>query len=366
MAASLTTNDISNVLEFLRDLYAIDDVRLFPCKVITSLSKIVPSDIITYNDINLAEQRHAIVVDPPEALAFPDSHQIFDQHLDEHPLIGHYARTADSRALKISDFLTRRMFHNTGLHTDFFRRVGVEHQMAFILPARRGLLTGIALNRKGRDFNERNRVVLNLVRPHLVQAYRNAEAVTRLRSHARLVLRAVELCQGALILLGRERNILRETNEALRLLAKYFPDHSPATQRLPDTVERWARHHQETLHGTGVPRRWTPLVVERESSRLVVRIITDHQGSLLILEERFAAIEPDMHKKLALSSREVEVLGWVTQGKTNADIAAILALSPRTVQKHMEHIFRKLGVETRTAAVFALNAQVLCQGLEAS
>lgn len=53
----------------------------------------------------------------------------------------------------------------------------------------------------------------------------------------------------------------------------------------------------------------------------------------------------------ALTPREAEVMHWVTMGKTNRDIAEILSLSPRTVNKHLEHIFEKLYVETRTAAV---------------
>jgi DNA-binding response OmpR family regulator/DNA-binding CsgD family transcriptional regulator len=51
-----------------------------------------------------------------------------------------------------------------------------------------------------------------------------------------------------------------------------------------------------------------------------------------------------------LTMREAEVLYWVAKGKTNRDVAEILAMSPRTVTKHMEHILQKLGVETRTAA----------------
>ncbi len=51
-----------------------------------------------------------------------------------------------------------------------------------------------------------------------------------------------------------------------------------------------------------------------------------------------------------LTGREAEVLYWVTQGKTNRDIGDILGTSPRTVHKHLEHVFGKLGVETRTAA----------------
>jgi DNA-binding CsgD family transcriptional regulator len=54
-----------------------------------------------------------------------------------------------------------------------------------------------------------------------------------------------------------------------------------------------------------------------------------------------------------LTAREAEILGLVRYGKTNRDVAAVLGLSSRTVQKHLEHIYEKLGVETRTAAVLA-------------
>ena len=52
-----------------------------------------------------------------------------------------------------------------------------------------------------------------------------------------------------------------------------------------------------------------------------------------------------------LTPREIDVIEWVAKGKTNRDIAEILDMSPRTVNKHLEHIYAKLGVETRTAAV---------------
>ena len=55
-------------------------------------------------------------------------------------------------------------------------------------------------------------------------------------------------------------------------------------------------------------------------------------------------------QQAALTQREGEVLSWLAKGKTNRDIAEILEMSPRTVNKHLEHIFSKLGVETRSAA----------------
>lgn len=51
-----------------------------------------------------------------------------------------------------------------------------------------------------------------------------------------------------------------------------------------------------------------------------------------------------------LTRRETEVLKWVRQGKSNKEIAVILGIEPKTVAKHLERIFKKLGVENRTAA----------------
>jgi DNA-binding CsgD family transcriptional regulator len=58
-----------------------------------------------------------------------------------------------------------------------------------------------------------------------------------------------------------------------------------------------------------------------------------------------------MSAPFPLTPREREVLDWVAAGKTNRDIAVILGASPRTIEKHLERVFEKLGVETRTAAV---------------
>ena len=59
----------------------------------------------------------------------------------------------------------------------------------------------------------------------------------------------------------------------------------------------------------------------------------------------------DLHPPSVLTAREREVLEWVAAGKTNRDIGAILGARPRTIEKHLERIYEKLGVENRTAAV---------------
>jgi DNA-binding CsgD family transcriptional regulator len=72
---------------------------------------------------------------------------------------------------------------------------------------------------------------------------------------------------------------------------------------------------------------------------------------LLRLARRSSSDSPaEFSRDLGLTSREGEVLSWLSKGKSNRDIAQILGLSPRTVDKHLEQIYAKLGVENRTAA----------------
>jgi DNA-binding CsgD family transcriptional regulator len=56
------------------------------------------------------------------------------------------------------------------------------------------------------------------------------------------------------------------------------------------------------------------------------------------------------HERTMLTAREREILGWVARGKTNPEIARVLWISPGTVRKHLENVYAKLGVHTRTAA----------------
>lgn len=71
----------------------------------------------------------------------------------------------------------------------------------------------------------------------------------------------------------------------------------------------------------------------------------------MFIEERHLAVRPEPFEPLGLTRRETDVLQWVAAGKTNTEIGFILGISSRTVQKHLEHIFEKLGVASRTAAV---------------
>jgi DNA-binding NarL/FixJ family response regulator len=94
-----------------------------------------------------------------------------------------------------------------------------------------------------------------------------------------------------------------------------------------------------------------PVLVQGKHLNMI-RLASDGQDTTLLVHRRHSASEPAaLAKTFNLTLREAEVLHWLAAGKTTKDIADILGMSPRTVDKHLQHIFEKLGVETRTSAV---------------
>jgi len=95
--------------------------------------------------------------------------------------------------------------------------------------------------------------------------------------------------------------------------------------------------------------------------------ITELSGALEAAHDTVdvGALTQERLQTIGLTKREAEVMAWVAQGKSNSDIATILESSPRTVAKHIEHIFGKLNVESRTAAV-AESRRLLQESMEAA
>lgn len=344
----LTSRDFARVLDVLRDCYALRSLDEFPQYVIRRLSRLVPADIVTYNEVNPRARRSTWIWFPDTSV--PDSlKQAFDHHMRQHPLITYHARRADGRTLKISDFLSRHRFHDLGLYREFFRHYDVEDQIALALPAPPPIVIGIAFNRHARNFSEPERWMLELLRPHVTQSYLNAEAFSRVERRLRALDQALEESGEGVITLAPDLSIRVINARARHWIAHYFDWRS--SKRLPEPLARWVRsHHVFFGPRDTVPPPRAPLVVERDGRRLVVRLLDDPGEAMLILKERATVVEPSALESLDLTRREAEVLAWVARGKTNAEIAATLGTRPRTITKHLERIFPKLGVATRTAA----------------
>lgn len=193
------------------------------------LPALVASEFTTLSICHLASGKREVFGLPAGALSAQDR-AAFDRHFHEHPLVRFHAYQGGRVPQRITDSVPFEQFRRTALYNDYYRRIRVDHAIALPIYVRDGLLVSFVLNRTRRDFTERERALLEVLRPHLAKIYQRINTVGQ------------------------------------------------------------------------------------------------------------------------LTARETEVLRWVAAGKSDAQIGAILRISARTVQKHLQNIYDKLGVESRTAA----------------
>ncbi len=235
------------LLELIGDVCGLLDIDELRHGLLDSLQRVLPSDYVSLNDVGSSPDQIVTMMAPE----VPELIDEWALHAHENPLLRHHLRTLDGRAYRFSDVTTQAELHELTLYRKVYAPLGVEHQLAFTLPAAPDRVLAIALSRGDRDYSEAERDLANEARPFLIQAYLNAIAFA-------------------------------------------------------------------ALGGPSATGAETPLV-----------------------EAIVAA---------GLTRREAEVLRLVALGSSNQHVAAELGISDRTVGKHLEHGFRKLGVGDRSTA----------------
>jgi DNA-binding NarL/FixJ family response regulator len=198
----------------------------------------------------------------------------------------------------------------------------------------------------------RAREVLARISAHLVTA--------GLMSQARNALDAFG--NAVIAITPDDGRIVWQTPLARQWMQSYF-DSAQANVRAeaPPQVLSWLEAtHKAYAAGLTHP----DLMINRGAVRLLftaVDLSGTEQWMVVLHEESDAAQIEALMLIFKLTTREAEVLNWVIKGKTNRDIGDILGTSPRTVNKHLEHVFIKLGVETRTAAASLAMSKIRAQ-----
>lgn len=174
-----------------------------------------------------------------------------------------------------------------------------------------------------------------------------------LRSHRLMnaALDAIDAVATAVVALDEQGRPIWKTTKARTWLHTYcgLDAQSPA---LPEAVQQWV---DMALVQPAV-EQVKPLQLPGATHQLVIRLTRrahTASGELsLLIEEQPLPVDArqSMAAMYQLTVRELDVLLWLAKGKTNRDIGDILGMAPRTVNKHLEHVFVKLGVETRAAA----------------
>lgn len=183
------------------------------------------------------------------------------------------------------------------------------------------------------------------------------ELAERGAAHNAAAWKATERCtqtfaatKHAAVLLDEDGKVATITPQAREWLTVYFT--GTKGKVLPEKLRAWLI--QQTAirkdHEASLP---VELVVPADQQRrLVIRLAERNSPQqLLLLTEEQSIFSTELLQTLGLTARESEVLYWLAEGKSNPEIGIILESSPRTVGKHVEHIFQKLGVESRTAAL---------------
>jgi DNA-binding CsgD family transcriptional regulator len=210
--------------DFLLRIYETEHIDRFGLDLIGAFSSLFPNEMVAYNERDTATHRMSGIVSPE----IGPLGEIFLAHAHEHPAINHIIESDERSAVKMSDFVSERQFRQVGLYHDFFRPLGIRYQIGFGCPVDPSQMIFIALSRSGRDFTEEDRTALNLLQPHICQAWRKAKVLTELRTvRAGPAVADDEqweaVCVGKLGLTPREGEVLHwiargKTNEEIAII----------------------------------------------------------------------------------------------------------------------------------------------------
>lgn len=315
------------------ELDHLDDPLPFPPRFLQTLARVIGTGSAGYSVLDRSNERliqesewcngDEYVEGPSDETGNP-----YWRLRHSHPLCSYRERTGDwTTAHTVSEFASQPVFRRTAVWDEVYRCEGINYWLDMGLPAREGVTRVFIFTHAVRDFGDRERLLLQLLEPHLE---RRAAEVEK-RAAAVDALAAIEGTgdEPHGIVLATVRGTLEFGSPRSRELLMRYLGVSNGT--LPE----------ELLGGT--------TVVSRGSGRLTVR--TARTGDLVVL----LLAEEDARAQL-LTPRQREVLAGVAAGLTDAEIAERLGIARATVGKHLEAVYERLGVHNRTSAAALLHS----------
>jgi DNA-binding CsgD family transcriptional regulator len=320
-------------------LWEFGDLASFRSGLPAQLRALLDCDVASYNEIGPGAQDVFVTADPPLLPGmFSGAFEVFGELILQNPLAAYMASTGDTRALRMSDFISSRKLHSLELYDVLYRHLDTEYQLAFTMPAATQLI-GVTVSRGRHDFSAGELDLFDELRGLVVGAYLNLHERARLD----VVLRGLEEVDeglSAVALVEASGVLVPAHGRAERLLRELSHDES-AIVALGD----WARMQRR---GVGTMHRFT---LGTHAGELEARYVRGSPGNLDALALRLL---PDCHAQalrvLGLTNRQADVLHLIWQGQANAQIALALGISEHTVRHHLEDIYKRLSVSSRAGA----------------
>jgi DNA-binding CsgD family transcriptional regulator len=348
---ALRQQDLRSLAQLLDSL---DQVQAdaFAARLAVGLHTIVPGAVSSYNEFG---PRSAAVgaVEPWDARGSAEVRAAFERLAWQHPVLARFRAARSQPARSISDYASRRELERLDLYHAVYGPLGITDQISIAVPGPGQLTIGIAMGRERRGFSLRERLLLELLRPHL--------AAGRLREGREAALRdaraALEAASGgqerAVVVLTPGGRIAWATSPARRLMHEWFAHNSAAI--LPEQLAGWiATTRSSPGQCVPAPPAASLRLARGERTLTVTRLgPSEPDGELLLALEQRAVPGSEQLTRLGLTRREGEVLAAAGRGLGEEGIARELTISRRTVNKHLEHAYRKLNVSDRTRAIAA-------------
>jgi DNA-binding CsgD family transcriptional regulator len=347
----LPESELRSVLNALLAINVVGGIDSLPERIVSAVSSLIPSD-----------RSFSLVLDPttpcilssafqPERAGTAPGSQALLGYVMSHPLYLHACETGELAPMRRSALITSEAYWAHCEQSGFAAGGETEFQLTLSLPADPTRHVWIELHRRQRDFSERDEVVLGLLRPHLIQALLQAQAVAELDARRGLLARAAAQLNVGLVTINPDATVRYLSPRARELLGRYFGASPGPGEYLPDPVAAWleTQLHASDAQPLAAPGQW-PFISEGLSHCLVARFVSRAGRNMLIVQEQEQPLRESSLEAFGLTRREIQVLLLVAEGQTNLEIGRALHTSARTVGKHLEHIFTKLGVDSRTAA----------------
>jgi DNA-binding NarL/FixJ family response regulator len=326
----LPERDVAALLAVVGELAGLDAPVAFPPEFVARLGQLVGCDAAAYS---VLDRRNEVTVfaswweDGDTGTAANDAGDNRYWRLrHSHPLCAwRENRWSWTDAHTVSEFASTREFRRTAIWDELYRHEGVNYWLDIGLPPEHGNTRVFLFTRRQRDFGERERLILDLLEPHLE---RRAEEV-RLATEAAAALADIE------------QDVAPDARDVVLVAANGAIEFASAHSR--ELLERHFGHGNGRLPAelaAAITAEHT-IVRQIEESRLTVRATRTGGLFVLLLSEESARVD-------RLTPRQREILTQVGAGLTDIQIADRLEISPATVRKHLEQIYERLDVHTRT------------------
>lgn len=344
----LSNVDLQRVLYSVNQLVSDHNPNSLSGRTNDSVRSLISTDVLSFEGFGTDSHYQGPLWYTPAGTVSDERLRIMGELVQEHPCFNGVAVKAMRDAVRISDYMPLAKFKQTAIYNEFFRHLGTDRQLVAGLHVDAELMITCSLCRLQKDFTDRDCRIFDLLTPHLVAAFRSARFINRLKFESEQLNAALEFARYGIVTVDKNLRTQIESPIAAKFLQKYFKSESAS---LPDELNRYVKHHLPVFDGAEFYLPPIPLEISRVDAKLIIRLIfqSTTKTAVLLLEEVSVSAAGNL-VGLGLTDRETEVLFWVSQGKTDGEIGTLLNISVRTVQKHVEHIFDKLGVETRTAA----------------